>query len=442
MNIPHDVLHIARTLKDHGFHGYIVGGAVRDLIMNRSPKDWDVATNATPDQVESIFTKTVPTGKKHGTITVFVDGDGYEITTFRQDGDYTDGRRPDSVTFANDVTVDLARRDFTINAMAYDPLTDSLVDPFSGVDHCKNRILRFVGNGRDRIVEDPLRILRGVRFAAEYNLCIDPDNYDLYSFYSFLINRISAERIRAELSKMLMGENPLKALRLLDSFGLLRLISPMHGLADGMAQCDPHMYDVLGHTLMTVRYLRDMTDDLPLLLAGLFHDIGKPLAQTIDNDGRIRFYGHDISGASIARDDLSRLRFPNVIIDTTCLLIRHHMFDLDMGPKGVRRLLKALGADLFAKLLLLKKADILATGHNPDQDLAKLDKIKNLASSTQDSDLQLAINGYDLMDIGVTPGPMMGQALAYLGDLVLDDPTKNRKDDLIQLAKVFAKNIK
>ena len=390
INPPRNAIEICRTLHDAGFESYLVGGAVRDSLIGRNPNDWDIATNALPIQVASCFGKVIETGIEHGTVTVIIDGDGFEVTTYRIDGGYSDGRRPDSVLFSNSITEDLARRDFTMNAIAYDPLSGDTVDPFFGVRDIENRIVRAVGNPDDRLREDTLRALRAVRFASVLEFDIDRPTLDAISRCKL---SVSAERIRVELVKGLCSVKPSRFLVILRRFGLLEQIIPELLPAFGCGQNKYHEHDVWCHTLLVT----DATPNTELLrLAGMLHDVSKPSVKGAHPvTGEATFYEHE-----------------------------------------------KVGADNVADIIALAKADHIGKG-NPvciGMTAGYLDNLAERISTMREESTmvtdtaQLAVNGSDVMlALGIGPGPMVGAKLREMLELVIDDPSLNERSTLLDM---------
>lgn len=417
---------------------YLVGGAVRDLLWDETPTDWDLATDALPDEIEKIFPKTLPTGKRFGTITVFMGEHQVEITTFREDLGYSDGRRPDQVVFGSSILNDLARRDFTINALAYDFTNQLLTDPFNGRIDCYQRIIRAVGDPVVRFKEDGLRMFRFYRFLATYDLF--PERNTEKAINAEWAESISYERIRDEFSKLLIGKAVRKGLAGLIKSGLLRRIIPeFFPFDDTLTGLYSYLQD---HSLSAVEAIQP---SLHLRLAALLHDIAKPLSATMTESG-IHFYGHDQKGADISRSILERLRYPGKLIEKVTLLIRWHMFfyQSNISDSAVRRLISKVGPDNIPDLLELRRADMVATGRI---NAATYDFWKDLSEqvlSLLDSGIgvgnknKLALNGHDLIQqFGVKPGPLIREILEYLLEKVYEDPNLNRKKPLLNLARKY-----
>lgn len=427
--IPPAVVAICRELGMAGFSAFIVGGAVRDLLRGRPPGDWDVATSARPEEVLALFPGGLPTGLKYGTVTVIRDGLRVEVTTFRAEEAYEDGRHPERLVFGVSLEEDLARRDFTVNAMAYDPLSGRLVDPHGGRRDLARKIVRTVGDPAVRFREDALRMLRLYRFAA--TLGMRPDPAAERAIMPALLGRISPERIRDELAKLLLAPKPDAALRGLADSGLLATIAPEFTAADR---------DLLRHSFAAAQ---EISPSLHLRLAALLHDLGKPAARVLV-EGEVHFYGHDEIGAEMARSVLTRLRFARDLVETVVHLIRLHMFQLPLPPSeaALRRLLKkAGGPERLRDLLELRRADILATGRISwptavrwQELVARIEEF--LAARPVFSLRDLALDGYDVMRIlGIGPGPAVGAALHALLERVLEDPALNNREDLERILR-------
>jgi len=428
---------ILQELQSYGFDAYLVGGCVRDSLLGKTPTDWDIATSATPDEVMRIFKEAKPTGLQHGTVTV---NHGYEVTTFRVDGSYSDGRHPDQVIFSKDIRQDLARRDFTINAMAYDGQT--LVDPFGGQVDLQKGILRCVGDARARFREDGLRIMRALRFASVYDLTIESSTEDAIHECKELLQNIAVERIRVELCKLLCGK---AAPRLLLSFpDILSFIIPQFHPCVGFKQNNPyHCFDVYGHIAHAVAaYPRS---DLSVKMALLLHDIGKPSVYTEDERGG-HFYGHAEISQEIAEKVMQRLKFDNATASEVVQLVGYHDATIAPTKKTVRRWFNKIGPELFAKLLIVQEADCKA--HSPiaqEKKLSVLSEIqkvmKNVLEEKECFSLKdLAINGRDVIALGVPEGRRVGEILNQLLGEVMEERLENEQGALMGRAKEIVCN--
>lgn len=436
--IPAYVENILNILHENGYDAYIVGGAVRDLVMGKDPSDYDVNTDALPDDIERVFKdyRTLNVGKRFGTVVVVQEEGFVEVTTFRTDGEYLDGRRPKEVFFSDELKEDLSRRDFTINAMAYSKKR-GLIDYFGGLKDIEREIVRTVGNARDRFAEDYLRILRAVRFASQLEFEIDEETKNACKLYGKNLLNISGERVSGELFKILLAETPSYGMRLLKELEILYVILPELTNSIGFNQHNPHHdKDVFEHSLCV---LDRVSPKIHLRLAALFHDIGKPYTFTRDEDGVGHFYGHNLVGSKITWDILLRLRTSNKIIKQTTILIEKHMTIHDnFGDKGLKRLLSKVGEEDIFTLLELQEADRLCSNENANMDdLAKRrNQIKKILDNSQAYEKkQLAIDGTDIIELGYSEGRIIGEILDYLFELVLEKPEKNNKNDLIEIVE-------
>lgn len=433
--------YILNTFEENGFEAYIVGGAVRDMLRGQTPHDFDIATSALPEQTKRIFKRTVDTGLKHGTVTVIVNNVGYEVTTFRTEGDYTDKRHPDEVKFVTSISEDILRRDFTVNAMAFSPKR-GLLDICGGKEDLQNKTIRCVGISEKRFCEDPLRMLRAVRFAAKLDFEIVPECGEAIKKLAPLIKKISAERIRDELNKILMSEKP-QHISLLHNFGLLKHIIPELDMCCGVKQKNKyHIYDVYEHIMCTVK---NTPPDLALRWAALLHDIGKPACASCDPNGIIHFYGHHRESVKMANDILHRLKFDNDTAHDILILIENHDVRIENSPPGIKRMMAKTGVPLFEKLLILQEADNLAKNlkffREKKKKLLESDEIyKCVLAEHQPYMLSdLLINGRDLIKIGYKPGKYLGDCLKLLLDEVIINPELNRREYLISRAKELKK---
>ena len=433
---PQNVLYILDVMRDNGFEAYAVGGCVRDAVLGRAPKDWDITANAAPAEVKGLFSRTLDTGIKHGTVTVMLGGEAYEVTTFRVDGIYEDGRHPSSVEFTGKIDDDLRRRDFTINAMAWNP-GRGLVDLFGGTSDIKARCIRAVGDPDERFHEDALRMLRAVRFAAQLGFEIEAGTLEGIRKNSGLIYNVSSERIRDELSGILTAEDTGK-LTLLRDTGIMGLILPELEVCFDTPQNNPHhVYNVGEHS---IRAAAAIENDRYLRWTMLLHDIGKPAARTTDGNGVDHFYGHPDKSLAIAENILERLKFDNKSIDRILRLIRYHDRDIMPQPKAVAKAVSMVGEDLFEDLLRVKRADKAA--QNPadaGEGIEYIDRLGKIYRELLEGNSclklgDLAINGQDLIGLGFHEGREIGSTLAALFDKVLEDPSLNNKAALTRMA--------
>ncbi|HIY61897.1 MAG TPA: CCA tRNA nucleotidyltransferase [Candidatus Mediterraneibacter stercoripullorum] len=437
IELPRKVIMIINNLQLHGYEAFAVGGCVRDSILARRPQDWDITTSARPEEIKRLFRRTVDTGIEHGTVTVLLGKDSFEVTTYRVDGAYEDSRHPSEVRFTNRLEEDLKRRDFTINAMAYNDDV-RLVDAFGGMQDLNHHLIRCVGNPVERFTEDALRILRAVRFSAQLNFPIEPETAEAVRKLAPNLRNISAERIQAELVKLLVSPHPE---RLQDAYGLgiTRIILPEWDAMVGVEQDTPHhKYDVAEHTL---RAMKNVKRDKILRLTMLFHDMGKPSVKTTDENGRDHFKGHALVSEELARRILRRLKFDNETIRVVTRLVCYHDYRVEATPKNVRRAMNRIGVDLFPYYLAVRMADVKA--QSPYQRREKIENIVEMRRLYQEilekkeciTLRQLAVGGRDLMNLGMKPGRELGSMLSELLEYVLDDPERNKKDILCDYVK-------
>ena len=440
INLPQDVEIIFNLLNTSGYKSYAVGGCVRDSLLNKTPKDWDITTNALPDEVVNIFQsnghKVIPTGLKHGTVTIVLNSEHYEVTTYRIDQDYTDGRHPDKVEFTNNLVEDLKRRDFTINAMAYNNI-DGLIDPFHGLNYLADEIISCVGNPNERFQEDGLRILRAIRFASQLNFEIDLDTSEAIYQNRKLLKNISKERIREELNKILLSNKPSKGFKSLAGLGLLDYTIPELKDCIGFNQHNPnHDKHVFNH-IMSV--LDNTESDLVLRLAALFHDIGKPPTFSIGNDGIGHFYSHHLRSSDIAEEIMKRLKYDNKTIEQVSILVREHMSRYEkLRVKNTKKFINRVGIENLDRLFKLQIADIQGSTKRDDiNNIIELKKeVERVLNEKQPLTLKdLEVNGYDLIQIGIPKGKQIGEILNELLEIVLEQPEFNQKQKLIEFMK-------
>lgn len=439
--IPDDLKKTVQVFANASRQCWLVGGAVRDGLLGRSSEDYDLATDAEPEEVVKMFRRTIPTGIKHGTVTILNGSHQFETTTFRKDGEYSDGRRPDAVAYSRDIHEDLARRDFTINAIAWDLINRRLLDPHAGREDLKKKIIRAIGTPSERLEEDGLRSIRACRFASQLGFRIHPDTLSAISNTQANIPSISAERIWEELKKIFATQKPSVAFRLFKDTGLLGILIPELEACAGVAQKGRHVFDVFDHSLAACDFTD--TDNLPVRTAALFHDVGKPAAKDIDEDGEVIFHRHDIMGAEITNRILERFKTSNALRDRAVRLVRHHMFHYtsDWTDAAVRRFIARVGLDLIDDLLKLRLADASAiapglsdaTGHLKDL-IDRVDGVLKAETALRISDL--AVNGKDLMEyLGIKPGRILGKLLNHLLECVLEDPECNNKERLLDMGR-------
>ena len=437
LTIPVNAEKILRVLENQGFEAFIVGGCVRDSILGRRPDDWDITTSARPEQVKALFRRTVDTGLKHGTVTVLMDKESYEVTTYRIDGEYEDGRHPKEVAFTASLEEDLKRRDFTINAMAYHP-DRGLVDLFHGMDDIRAEIIRCVGNPLERFGEDALRILRAVRFSAQLGFSIEEETKKGIEELAPNLKLVSAERIQTELVKLLVSPHPDYFLTAYET-GITRQFLPEFDACMETGQNTPHHCLSVG--LHTLQSLLNIRPDKVLRLTMLLHDIGKPAVKKTDENGRDHFKMHGPAGEKMASAILRRLKFDNDTISKVCRLIRWHDDRPAPDMCSVRRAVNRIGEDIFPLYLEVQRADMLAQStYKREEKAARLEGVnecyrKNLEEGQCVSLKSMAVKGRDLIAAGYAPGPELGEILDRLLEHVLEHPEDNEKDRLLALLK-------
>lgn len=437
IQLPEKVNTIIQTLQEHGYEAYAVGGCVRDSLLGREPGDWDITTSASPDETKKLFARTVNTGIEHGTVTVLLGKEGFEVTTYRIDGKYEDSRHPTEVIFTRNLREDLLRRDFTINAMAYND-TEGIVDIFGGMDDLKRKIIRCVGNARERFGEDALRIMRGVRFAAQLGFSLEKETKEAMTELAPTLEKISAERIQTELVKLLVSDSP-ELIREAYHLGITAVILPeFDEMMRTGQETKYHRYDVGEHTVQAVC---NVPPDKVLRLTMLLHDVAKPEMKTVDADGTAHFKGHDIRGEQKAKEILRRLKFDNDTIHKVTKLVRWHDYRMPAEKKNVRKAMSKISAELFPMYLLVKRADILAHSmYRREEELENLSGLQKcyeeiVADHECVSLKQLAVTGTDLIGIGMKPGKQIGEVLNELLRIVLEYPEFNNKEHLLRFVQ-------
>lgn len=442
-SVPAEAEDIARLLGKAGFQAYLVGGCVRDLILGREPKDWDVATDAKPDQVQQIFPESVYENA-FGTVGVKTGSEDprlkiVEVTTFRNEGRYTDFRHPDEVRFAKTIEEDLSRRDFTVNAIALRQPADGgqfeIVDPYAGQKDIRENVIRTVGEPGARFTEDALRLMRAVRFATELGFTVETDTGAAIKKHAGLLEAIAAERIRDELMKIVMAPKAMAGILLLEEFGLLKFILPELRLGLGVGQNKHHIYSVFEHNIRALDYAASQDYDLKVRMASLLHDVGKPQSKRGEGPDST-FYGHEVIGARVALKALDRLKFPREFSQDVAHLVRRHMFFYNVGdvsPAGVRRFLVRVGPEHIDDLLKVREADRIGSGvkkavpYKLRHLLFMIEKVKHDPVSVK----MLKVTGDDVMRIAdIRPSPRVGLILAALLDEVLDEPEGNTRENL------------
>ncbi len=439
--IPPVIQQFASRFRKAGFSLYIVGGAVRDHLLGLKMEDYDFTTDALPNEVMELFTHVIPTGIDHGTITVHFAKQQFEVTTFRSEGEYRDGRHPSSVQFIRSLEEDLKRRDFTINAFAVDCNNSAIIDLHGGMDDLHHKIIRAIGNPEQRFEEDALRILRAARIASKLDFTIEEQTKLAMSKQRENLAKVSNERIRDELFKLLLSDHPQKGLSYLRDCRILSVILPELARAEGVLQGGMHSYDVLEHSLRTCQAAVGLTGSLEVRLAALLHDIGKCDVIQLGEE-RNTFYNHEIVGARLAMTILKRLKASNEQIETVSHLVRHHMFDYQPSwtDSAVRRFIQRVGVQYLDMLFTLRLADQLAIHDRTYID--GLEELKSrietiLAAKDALSVKDLAVNGNDLISLGIPKGERIGKTLQFLLETVLDDPKQNNRPQLLLLAQHY-----
>lgn len=446
IRMPVNAGRIIHTLQEAGFEAYIVGGCVRDAMLGKEPDDWDITTSAKPEQVKALFPRTVDTGIQHGTVTVLMKHpaggrlESYEVTTYRVDGKYTDHRRPTSVTFTASLLEDMKRRDFTINAMAYND-SEGVIDHFDGIGDLQRQVIRCVGEPADRFDEDALRILRAVRFAAQLNFDIEEKTCEAIRKQAVFLKDISAERIHVELTKLLVSDHP-ERIRQAYALGVTKVILPeLDRMMETQQNHKHHAYSVGEHT---IRVVQAVTNTEVMRWAALLHDVAKPEVKTSDERGD-HFYGHNVAGEELAGRILKRLKFDNATIARVKRLVYWHDYGMGELPgiKSFRKSLSKMGPDLFEDYVVLKRADILAqSDYMREEKLANLKELETYYEQVRKEKQcltlkELKITGTDLIAMGMKPGKEIGVTLSKLLELVLENPELNNRETLLSLTTSF-----
>lgn len=452
LELPEKVKQIINKLQESGYEAYAVGGCVRDAILGREPQDWDITTSAQPLQVKALFRRTIDTGIQHGTVTVLLEKEGFEVTTYRVDGKYEDGRHPTEVSFTANLEEDLKRRDFTINAMAYNE-TDGLIDLFRGEEDLKQGIIRCVGVAKERFSEDALRILRAFRFSAQLNFAIEKETLQAAKALAENLKKISAERIFAELNGLLLSDHPERLLSACE-WGVTAVVLPeFDSMCRTMQNHPAHYADVGVHSLHTTAFIGKESlvsgeafskeERRYLRLAALFHDVGKPLCQKTDEEGIHHFHGHAKEGSERVKNILRRLKSDNATIDTVTRLVQWHDYPFVAEERPVRRAMNKIGASLFPMLLELRYADLLAHSEPYRTDgTNNIKKVWEVYSGIRErqectSLKELAINGSDLIGVGFCPGKELGMVLEALLEAVVEEPEMNTRERLVTEAEKY-----
>lgn len=442
IRLPEKVKFIMETLTAAGYEAYAVGGCVRDSVLGRVPEDWDITTSASPIQVKELFSRTIDTGIQHGTVTVMEGREGFEVTTYRVDGEYEDQRHPKEVTFTSDLLEDLKRRDFTINAMAYNE-EKGLVDAFGGLEDLKDKKIRCVGSPQARFTEDALRMMRAVRFGAQLGFSIEEETRAAIGHLADNLSKISEERIQAELVKLLVSDHP-EEMRTVYETGMSKVFLPeFDAMMETPQNNRHHCYNVGEHTIAALQNIRK---DKVLRLTMLLHDVAKPVCRTEDEKGIYHFYGHPEQGARMANGILRRLKFDNDTIRKVAALIRWHDDRPLLEEAAVRRRIHCVGLEQYPALFEVKRADTLAKNRYKRKEkltyLAEYERIyQEILDKKQCLNLKdLAVNGQDLIQMGMKPGKEIGDTLKKLLFRVLEHPEDNEREILINFIRTERKS--
>lgn len=439
------MLDICKELRNAGERAWVVGGCVRDTLRGERVSDWDVATTALPEKVRKTFRRVIPTGIEHGTVTVLWKGGAYEVTTLRGEGAYTDGRHPDGVVFVQDIDRDLARRDFTVNAIAYDPVDGQVADPFHGLEDMRRKVLRAVGEPLERFQEDGLRILRGARFVATLEFELETSTEAAFRGALDTFRKVSPERVREEWVKTMKAQTPSRAFEVMRRTGILEVTYPELLQQVGCEQNQWHAYDVWGHTM---RVLDESTGEPAERIAALLHDVAKPRTRAwSEKTNDWTFYHHEKIGADMAAQWLRDYRFSNRERELIVGLIRHHLicYSSEWTDAAVRRFIKRVGSPNVEALLRMGEADALGKGRNVEEEIAALKELrvrihKAMEEGSALSTRDLAIDGRDVIEqLEGGAGPIVGEILRNLLDRVIEDPSLNTRDKLLPLVEQLAK---
>jgi len=450
LQIPPEISHVTKKLQEKGFLAYIVGGCVRDIFINQRPKDWDITTNATPEDIEGLFPKTFYENK-FGTVTVVNEETddltlkNVEVTPFRRETTYSDHRHPDAVFFSKTLAEDLSRRDFTVNALAYDPKTGELVDLYGGIKDIKDKVIKTVGKPEERFEEDALRIMRAIRLSTQLGFKIEDQTKKAIANKADTLNKIAKERIREEFNKLLMSDTPMVGLQMLHVTHLLGFISKELTDSIGVTQNGQHKYDVWEHLIRSLQHAADKNMSLELRLSALFHDIGKPPTRRWSKaKNNWTFYGHEVVGAKITKKILTDLKYSKKTIEIVTTLVRYHMFFVDIDKitlSAVRRVVAGVGPELIWDLIKLRTCDRIGMGRPKEEPyrLRKYEAMIEEAMRAPTSVTMLKINGGDLIkDLDLKPGPKIGLILHALLEEVLEDPLKNELEYLKEKGRELA----
>lgn len=450
---PKEIIMVLATLQGAGFDAYLVGGCVRDIFTGNTPKDFDITTNATPEQIISLFPKTfyentygtvgvVTCGEDLGTVCSDENVKIVEVTPYRLESTYSDSRHPDEVKWSQNIEDDLKRRDFTMNAIAYDPINNKVVDPYKGQEDIKDKIIRAVGEADKRFQEDSLRLMRAVRFVSQLGFKIDSVTHESLLKNADSLKCVSYERVRDEFVKIIMSDYPMEGIVLLEKVGLLKHIVPELEKGIGVKQNQAHSFDVWEHNLRTLKHSADKKWPLHIRLAALFHDIAKPdTRRFIKETNQYTFYGHEVVGERVTRVIMERLKFPKELVDTVSIMVRWHMFFSDTEQvtiSAVRRLISNVGKEKIWDLVNLRICDRIGTGR-PKEEPYRLRMYESMIEQALQDPVSLKMlktNGKRIMNVTQeTPGPKIGYVLHALFDEVLENPKKNTEEYLDKRAK-------
>jgi putative nucleotidyltransferase with HDIG domain len=444
LSVPQEILELCKVLKDAGYDAYLIGGCVRDLLVDREPKDWDITTNATPEDIQKLYPDTFYENK-FGTVGVVTGSldpklKVVEITPYRIEGKYSNARHPDEVRFSEKLSDDLKRRDFTVNAIAYDPISQQMVDEHGGREDLKRKVIAAVGNADERFQEDALRTLRAVRLSAELDFAIDAKTAMAIANDAAQLGKISKERIRDELVRILESDRPMQAIFVAQRLGILTHVIPELAESIGIEQNQAHSFDVFEHLLRSLQHAADKKWPVEVRLAALLHDIGKPASRRWSEEKKDwTFHGHEVIGAHMTEKILKDLKFPNETIKTVVSLVRWHMFFSDPDKvtlSAVRRIITNVGVEHINELLNLRICDRIGTGRPKEQPF-RLRKYMSMVEEAMRDPVavsMLKIDGKKLMEMGEKPGPRIGWLLHALLEEVLEDPTKNTEELLMRSA--------
>lgn len=440
INMPDEARYILDTLKAHRYEAYLVGGCIRNSLIGLPVKDWDITSNAKPEVVRKLFPKTILTGAKFGTVTVVVNKQNFEVTTFRSDGLYFDSRRPNEVQFTSDLITDLSRRDFAMNAIAY-CYDSGFIDPFNGIKQIEWRVIDTVGSASKRFQEDPLRMMRAVRFASQLGFLLSEEVASSIPVNAYRITAVSKERIRDELVKILLSDRAAEGIKMLYELDMLCLILPeIIDCINFNQHSDYHTKDIFGHTLEVLSKISSQR--IEIRLAALLHDIGKPLTFSLDEQGKGHFYQHDIAGARMTETILHRLKFPKKTAEIVITLVREHMNrHTRLKRSSVVKIIARVGKDNLEMLYELMEADCYTHQNkqsNFDQLVKFTEQINDVLTEVRPEFLQpLAINGNDIMRLGISQGKLVGDTLKYIIEAADNGEIRNVREILLEAAQEY-----